>query len=211
MPWPGSKDPCSLLAFCPPFSHQTNTGSGMKETVTQSSKSSSIFHILCLGPPARGATAGPHMLQCAAPPGLPHPPLTKRSAEVELTAFHTVRFWDCPGTSEHWSDCLSAQARARVSPQNITALAFCISAWHDPGVSSVGGSAVAGSTSFFLVRASQSKHWQGFTGVQRSYRMARDIHNGFGRLKIELTPSSWTWNNYGCFNTCLFLASISLY
>lgn len=101
MPWPGSKDPCSLLAFCPPFSHQTNTGSGMKETVTQSSKSSSIFPILCLRLPARGATAGPHMLQCAAPPGLPHPPLTKRSAEVELTAFHTVRFWDCPGTSEH--------------------------------------------------------------------------------------------------------------
>ena len=24
MPWLGSEDPCSLLAFCPPFSHQTN-------------------------------------------------------------------------------------------------------------------------------------------------------------------------------------------
>lgn len=120
MPWLGSEDPCSLLAFCPPFSHQTNTGSGTKGTFTQSSESSSIFHILCLPLPARGATTGPHMLDALLLPGCLILALTKHSMKVKLTAFHTVRFWHCPGTSEHTLKRLSAQTRSRVSPQHIS-------------------------------------------------------------------------------------------
>ena len=111
MPWLGSEDPCSLLAFCPPFSHQTNTGSGTKGTFTQSSESSSIFHILCLPLPARGATPGPHMLDALLLPGCLILALTKHSVKVKLTAFHTVRFWHCPGTSEHTLKQLSISSK----------------------------------------------------------------------------------------------------
>lgn len=78
-----------LLAFLPPFSHQTNPGSGTKGTFTQNSKSSSIFHSLCLWLPACGATAGPPVLDVL---WVSDP--RKHSLLAKVTAFHTVPFWD---------------------------------------------------------------------------------------------------------------------
>ena len=117
MPWLGLGGPCSLLAFCPLFSHQTNTGSGTKETFTQIQQQIQLnfpHSVLSTASPwccHRTSHAG-----CAAPPGLPAPRQTQREGKTNCITHSSV----LGHQSMLWRSYLSALARSRASPQNIS-------------------------------------------------------------------------------------------
>lgn len=161
--------------------------------------------------PACGATTGPLLLGPLLPPG--RLLLAEHSVTVKLTAFHTPWFWGCPGTSEHALKCLSISSnhiQGFTSGHQLVLLSAFqpdssqvfprYEAWQlrDPQVSS------------WLQHPRTSTDKDFWSSEIVRFRMARDLQKGFGRLKIELTPSSQTLNIYGCFNTRLFLTSASL-
>lgn len=105
----------------------------------------------------------------------------KQPADRRSSISH-LPFWDCPGTEPGHSD------------HQVLSLP-----------------ALQPDTSQGWAQHLQNSSWLEHLRDLPEFRdpKARDAHNGFGRLKIDLAPSSCTCNTCGCFNRCLFLTSAS--
>lgn len=105
-------------------------------------------------------------------------------------AFHTVLSWDCPRT--HPGVTPDYQVLSHCLQFSLTLPRCFLRFWQD----------LQDSPWSEQLRAGTGRDLPEFRDP-----VTRDIHNGFGRLKIDLAPYSWACNTYGCFNRCLFLTS----